>query len=274
MYRFLRCTFGLLLLAGLCVGCGETVIPIRAAGNWISSFRLVDQSANLRVRQGYASGTSSSGSALNFFFDTQALYSSSSYDTLQTVASNRNFLLPGTTHLGAGDYADGHVYGVIEHWQSCSKSAAPIFIIIFDASTLAVERAVEITTVIPEASGIAIEGKTGEAIVSSFCDSKNLYAFSTEDWSFVRKIPLAIPVSGIQGVSYRDDFVYIAGTNGGLYALYLRDGSMRLLLQSPVSGEFEGVDFHGEQLRWLVNRSDGQSVLYSYAPVYASLPGS
>jgi hypothetical protein len=41
-------------------------------------------------------------------------------------------------------------------------------------------------------------------------------------------------------------------------------------MQSPVSGEFEGLDFHGPQLRWLVNRSDGPHILYSYAPVYAA----
>ncbi len=41
---------------------------------------------------------------------------------------------------------------------------------------------------------------------------------------------------------------------------------MRLLMQSPVNGEFEGLDFHGSQLRWLVNRSDGAHILYSYEP--------
>ena len=79
-----------------------------------------------------------------------------------------------------------------------------------------------------------------------------------------------IAAFGPSAAAAGDGFVYIAGTNGALYGLHLADNSMRLLMQSPVSGEFEGLDFHGPQLRWLVNRSDGPHILYSYAPVYAA----
>ena len=274
MHRF-PCRPALLLaVAGFCASCGDNVVPELSPERWVTSFTLVDQSGNVSVAQGYASGTADDGTPLNYFFTNQALYRSSSYDELEVVASNRDFLPSGTNHLGAGDYHDGHVYGVAENWRSCSASRAPIFIVIFDSTTLAVERAIEITSYTSEASGITIDPDTGEAIVSSFCDPNNLYAFSTADWTFTRKIPLDLTVSGNQGVSYRDGFVYIAGTNGALYGLYLADNSMRQLMQSPVSGEFEGLDFHGPQLRWLVNRPDGTHILYSYAPVRASAPGS
>lgn len=261
----------LLLLSALCcAGCGDRVIPPVAPQPWVSSLTLVDQSTNVNMVQGYASGTSLDGTPLNFFFSNSLLYSSSTYDSLTPVAVNQNLLPPKTNHLGAGDYYDGHVYGVIENWQGCDQSSAPIFVAIFDAATLQQESTVEITAWIPEASGIAIIPGTGQALVSSFCDPNHLYLFSTADWSFTGTVPLQIPVSGNQGVSYRDGFVYIAGTNGALYGLHLADNSMRLLMQSPVSGEFEGLDFHGPQLRWLVNRSDGPHILYSYAPVYAA----
>ncbi len=149
---------GLLLLsASCCAGCGDRAIPFSAPQPWVSSFTLVDQSANLNVGQGYASGTATDGTPLNFFFDTQVLYRSSSYDTLEPVAVNYYFLPPGTSHMGAGDYYNGHVYAVIEHWQSCSLSSAPIFIATFNATTLAQESTIEITSFIPEASGIAID---------------------------------------------------------------------------------------------------------------------
>jgi hypothetical protein len=263
-----RFSLPVLLTAGLCAGCGERTIPWPSAQPWVASFTLVDQSANLNVLQGYASGTAADGTPLNFFFTTGALYSSSSYDTLNVIAANSTFLPPGTTHMGAGDYSNGHVYGVLEHWQGCSLSSAPIYIAVFNATTLARETTFEITGSVPEASGIAMDPDDGHAIVSSFCDPNHLYLFSSSDWRFLGTVALPIPVSGNQGVSYRDGIVYIAGTHGALYGLRLADKSMRLLLQSPVSGEFEGLDFHGPQLRWLVNRSDGQHILYSYAPKY------
>lgn len=259
-----------LLSATFCAGCGDRAIPSAAPEPWVSSFSLVDQSTNLNVVQGYASGTSLDGTPLNFFFSNSLLYSSSTYDSLTPVAVNSNLLPPKTNHLGAGDYYDGQVYGVIENWQGCDQSSAPIFVAIFDGATLQQKSTAEITAWIPEASGIAIIPGTGQALVSSFCDSKHLYLFSTADWSFKGTVPLQVPVYGNQGVSYRDGFVYIAGTNGALYGLHLADHSMRLLMQSPVSGEFEGLDFHGPQLRWLVNRSDGPHILYSYAPVFAA----
>ncbi len=95
---------------------------------------------------------------------------------------------------------------------------------------------------------------------------------ASSDWGFAGTLPLQIPVSGIQGVSYRDGFVYISGTNGALYRLCLADRSMQFLMQSPVNGEFEGLDFHGSQLRWLVNRSDGAHILYSYEPAASATP--
>ncbi|MGA7524715.1 MAG: hypothetical protein WBW84_19860 [Acidobacteriaceae bacterium] len=237
---------------------------------WVTEFVNAGLSGNVQVFQGFSSGQSAAGDPLNFFFDTQALYLSSSYDSLDVVAGNLNPLLPGTTHMGAGDYNDGHVYAVIEHWQGCGASSDPIFIAVFNAQTLAAEQSIEISAYIPEASGIAIDYDTGLALVSSFCDAHNLYVFRTSDWRFFGTIPLALPVPGNQGLAYKNGFVYCAGTSGDLYGLRLSDRTMKLLMQAPMPGEYEGIDFHGPQLRWLLNRSSESHVLYSYTPVYSS----
>lgn len=254
----------------LCAGCGVTAIAPDPPNPWVRAFVNTDQSADVLVNEGYASGTSTTGESLNYFFGAGALYLSSSYDSLNVIASNRNVLLPGTTHMGAGDYFDGHVYGVIEHWQGCQASNAPIFVTVFNAGTLAEEQSMEISADIPEASGIAIDFDAGQAIVSSYCDARNLYVFRLSDWQFIGTLPLALPVSGNQGVAYRDGFLYCAGTNGALFGLHRKDNTMRLLMQAPMPGEYEGIDFHGPQLRWLLNQSSGPHVLYSYAPVYSS----
>lgn len=243
-------------------GCGVVFLP---QSGWTGSFTLVDQSADLGIFQGYASSGAPYDSG-NYFFDTRALYLSSSHDKMQLVAANRNLLLPGTNHMGDGDYYDGRVYGVIEHWTGCQNPSGPIYIATFDAQTLQGEDHVEITADLPEASGIAIDPSSSEAIVTSFCDANNLYVYNMSDWKLQRKIPLKIPVHGIQGAAWRDGFLYIAQTNGALYGLRLEDNEMRFLFQASMKGEFEGPDFHTDQLRWLVNRADGKHILLSYTP--------
>lgn len=263
-----------LLAAALCVGCGVTIVDQDAGGPWIAGFVNTEQSADVHVLQGYASGTSPEGESLHYFFNTRALYRSRSYHSLDVIASNRSFLLPGVTHLGAGDYYDGHVYGVMEHWHGCNASSAPIFIAVFNGETLALESTVEISSDLPEASGIAIDPENRHAIVSSFCDARHLYVFRLSDWSFLGTIPLALPVSGNQGLTYRDGFLYCAATGGALYGLRLSDNSMKLLLQAPMHGEYEGVDFHSPDLRWLVNLRNGTHILYSYTPIRPPEPES
>jgi len=231
---------------------------------WISSFTLVNQSSNIPVLQGYASAGTPDDS-VNYFFDTSALYLSSSPNSLVEVASNHDLLLDGTNHMGDGDFYDGKVYGVIEHWAGCRTSSAPIYIVIFDGKSLAAEKYIEITSDLPEASGIAIVPDSREAVVTSFCDPNNLYAYDLSDWKFHRKIPLSMPIVGIQGAAFRDGFLYIAGTNGGMYALELANNSMHFLFQASMGGEFEGPDFHTSQLRWFVNHGYDHFLL-SYAP--------
>jgi len=253
--------FALCLLSG----CGSVMIaPLQP---WVSSFVPAGQSQDIAANQGYASGVSPTGAPLHYFFSTHAINRSSTWEALDVLASNHEPLPPETTHLGAGDYSAGHVYGVAEHWSGCGCNNGPIYIVVFDYAGLGMEKTVEITGDLPEASGIAINSDTGEALVSSFCDASHIYVYRMSDWTLTGTIPLALPVAGNQGMSYRSGFLYIAGTHGDLYGLRLSDGSMRLLMQASVHGEFEGPDFHGADLRWLVNLPTGSSVVYQFAPV-------
>ncbi|HEX3986043.1 MAG TPA: hypothetical protein VHX13_05465 [Acidobacteriaceae bacterium] len=235
--------------------------------DWVSSFVPAAQSQVVDANQGYASGVSPHGTPLHYFFATTAIYLSRTWESLDEVASNHNPLPQGTTHLGAGDYSAEHVYDVAEHWTNCSSNNGPIFIVVFDSTRLQMEKAIEITHDLPEASGIAIDSDTGEALVSSFCDADHVYVYRMSDWTLTGTIPLALPVCEIQGMSWRGDFLYIAGNSGGLYAVRLSDRSMRQIAVPSMSGEYEGLDFHSEELRWLVNRPDSASIVYEYAPL-------
>lgn len=280
IFHFLRPICLLLLCAIFGTGCGVTfpgsVSQSNAAsadpgpnGPWVTAFQLVGQSQNVKVMQGYASGVTSSEPDLNYFFDTGALFLSSSDETLLPVAGNTSLLLPGTTHQGAGDYYAGKVYSVVENWHGCSRPDTPIFVQTFDGTTLQSLGTADISAYLPEASGIAIDRYTGEAIVSSYCVSGQLYVFDRTTWQLKRTIPLSTPIAGIQGVTYRGGFIYIGSTGGGLYGLHLLDKSMRLLLSANGGGEYEGPNFNSGQMRWLMN--DGKTnthILYYYDPVY------
>jgi hypothetical protein len=218
------------------------------------------------VGQGYASGTSASGAELNYFFNTTALYLSSSYDSLDIIASNKKLSVGAASHMGDGDYYDGKVYAPLEHWTSCSVSDAPVVIVTFDGTTLKNDYSADISAYQSEASSVAIDTDTNEAIVSDYCDNSKIYVYGMSDWKLNRTIPLAMPVSSIQGIAYNQNFLYIADTYGHLYGLCLSDYSMRLLFTATMRGEYEGIDFRNGELRWLLNPKTGSYFLYRYSP--------
>jgi hypothetical protein len=237
----------------------------QGADCWPNGLTLAGQSGDVKVTQGYASSKPATGVAGDYFFETSALYLSTNYNSLDATVSNSRLNVPGTNHMGDGDYYNGKVYGVIENWNGCATSSAPVFIAVFDGATLQIDQTIEVTAYQSEASGITIDADTNEAIVSDYCDSSKLYAYNMSTWTFSRTIPLATSADWIQGVAYRHGFVYIATTNGLLYGLRLSDNSMRLLLTATMSGEYEGIDANTDELRWLVNRTDGTHVLYRYS---------
>jgi hypothetical protein len=234
-----------------------TVLPA-----WVNGFTLIGQSENTGVFQGYATD----GADSHYFFDTGALYKSSSYlQNLPTVA-NHSPLIDGTNHMGDGAYYAGKVYSIVENWQGCGAPPSRAAIVVFDAQTLGRLSFTDITMNHHETSSITILPDTNEAVVSSYCDGSKLFVYSLPSFQLTRTIPLSIPVGLIQGVTYNGGFLYIVEHYGGLYGLRLADNEERKLYQAPFPGEYEGLDFKNGELRWLLNRSDGQHILYRYTP--------
>ncbi|ADV82087.1 hypothetical protein [Terriglobus saanensis] len=234
-----------------------TVLPA-----WVNGFTWIGQSGNTGVYQGYATD----GADAHYFFDTGALFKSSSYLQNIPVAANYSPLIDGTIHLGDGAYYAGKVYGIVENWQGCAAPPSRAAIVVFDAQTLNRLYFTDITLSHHETSSITILPDTNEAVVSSYCDGRKLFVYSLPGFQLTRTIPLPTPVALIQGITYNGGFLYIADNNGGLYGLRLADGEERKLHQAPFSGEYEGLDFKNGELRWLINRSDGQHILNRYVP--------
>jgi hypothetical protein len=266
-----RALLALLAALPVCLplGCarGFTNTPVQTATPgkpFITSITLVDQSSDTSAGQGYVSGDTTPQGSLNYFISTGEIVLSSDFDTLKVVLRNSNVLPPGTNHMGAGDYYQGKVYSVAETWKGCQSLSSPLYIGVYDGTTLNREQAIDISSYTTEASGIAIVPELNQAFVSNYCDSENLYAFDLSTWRFLGTIPLNVSIDSIQGLAYRDGFVYIANTNGRLYALRISDNAVQLLTQFSMKGEYEGLDFHTGQLRWLVNMVDGTHILYSF----------
>lgn len=236
----------------------ETV-PAPGTDTWITGFQQSGQSLDLQVAQGY-----SSCGNWNYFFNTNILYLSSSYDQMQVLKQNNDVLVPGANHMGDGDVYNGNVYTVIENWAGCTAPPSVAAIRVFDAGSLQSVQVQDITADQHEVSGIAVIPGTGTAVVSSYCDGSKLFVYSLASLTLQGTIPLPTNVSYIQGVAYHNGFLYLANTDGKLYGLRLSDGTMRLLMQGSATGEYEGLDFHSGELRWLVNEPNNIHILYQY----------
>ncbi len=229
---------------------------------WVNGFTWIGQSADTGVHQGYATD----GADAHYFFDTGALFKSSSYLQNTPVTANYSPLIDGTNHMGDGAYYAGKIYDIVENWQGCGAPPSRAAIVVYDAQTLKRLSFTDITMNHHETSSITILPETNEAVVTSYCDGTKLFVYSLANFQLTRTIPLPIPIALIQGVTYNGGFLYLVEHYGGLYGLRLADGEERKLHQAPFFGEYEGLDFKNGDLRWLINRSDGQHILNLYVP--------
>lgn len=254
----------LLIFPALCQCCACNIFSSR--GTVLSPYFALDgKSYNSRATQGVATGVSAAGLPINVFFDTTSIYMNTGPDLSNSVTAITTVLPRGTDHIGDGDYDHGLIYAVIEHWMGCDASNAPVYIEILNPGTMQTVKVSQISNRVPEASSLAVDPDTGEAYVASFCDSKSLYVFRLSDLSFIRAVKLPLEVQYIQGVAYRQGSLYIASANGALFGLNLADQQMEILMQMTPPGEYEGIDFHGNYLRWLVNGADHSHSIYTFS---------
>jgi hypothetical protein len=80
----------------------------------------------------------------------------------------------------------------------------------------------------------------------------------------VRRLPGAVPPSGITGAAFRAGRLFVAGQQDDLFQVWsidLTTGTRRLEIERQIAGESEGLDFRsalGGQLHWLITPVDPQ----------------
>ena len=93
----------------------------------------------------------------------------------------------------------------------------------------------------------------------------------------VRRLPGAVPPSGITGATFIDGRLYVAGQGGGpfrVWSIDLADGSRRLEVERKIVGESEGLvtaRVKGGTLNWLIQPFNPQGEKPTYSPDKATL---
>src|SRR5919204_5510322 len=89
----------------------------------------------------------------------------------------------------------------------------------------------------------------------------------------VRRIPHAVPPSGITGAAFYDGRLFVAGSNRShanafqIWSIDLRTGARRLEIERPIIGESEGLDFvdaFGGVLHWEIEPYNPQHLPPTY----------
>jgi hypothetical protein len=88
----------------------------------------------------------------------------------------------------------------------------------------------------------------------------------------VRRLPNAVPPTGVTGAVFLHDRLLLAGESGGTYQVWsvdTSDGSRRLEIEMHVCGESEGLDLIptlGGELHWLIALSDPRGCQLTFGP--------
>ena len=101
----------------------------------------------------------------------------------------------------------------------------------------------------------------------------------------VRRLPGAVPPSGITGATFIGDRMFVAGQVGGpfrVWSIDLATGERRLEIERTIVGESEGLvtaDLKGGTLHWLIQPFNAEQKPPTYSPDKATLvsfgpPGS
>lgn len=219
-------------------------------------------SPDVDSHQGYATD-----GRWHFTFDTTRL-AKREYASWAVVTENTEPFggLHGLNHLGDGDYYRGNLYLPAERWVDCKTPPSRQTVLVFSADTLMRIQAYDISHGAHEASGIAIDKRTGVAYVSSFCDGSKLFTYDLDTFEPVGLLPLSRYVPNIQGIALRGDWLYAASDNiKVIHAIHAHTGHVEAVLTANLGhGFYQGLDYSLGELRWLIDKGPGNKRVYYF----------
>ena len=185
----------------------------------------------------------------------------------------------GMNHIGDIDVCNGELYAGVEYFAD--GGAQDIRIAVYDAETLKLVRCYDFepSSGQTEASGIAVDPDHRIIWLCSWADGETgryLYKYALDGGAYLGKVHLQSPPQWIQGVAYRDGFLYLTADDGTAdlgEPDHLYRGcadpdrtSMTVTLERTfddvtMQGEIEGVSFDRENECLLISYNRGAQVV-------------
>lgn len=218
-------------------------------------------SADINSHQGYAADAQR-----HFIFDTSVIYRRDAAWSL--ITSNRSPFIgtSGIDHLGDGDYFEGQLFVPAEQFDTC-RSFGNEHVFVFNATTLVREQVHSISAIGHEASAVAVDGPNNAIYVSSFCDGARLFKYNFPSLSFDRTIDLTAPIHEIQGLAFRDGFLYASSeSQRAVFGIDPLTGTVTEVLRIAEAGSYQGIDYSQNELRWLIDRGSSNRRVYFFNP--------
>lgn len=180
-----------------------------------------------------------------FYFSGNFFLNKTDINTHETVAKNLlaippALLLKGSNHIGGISYHDGKIYAPIED----SEEHLYPSIAIFDAETLKFTGECYNMPLDLHVKGVPwciVDAPRGYLYTMEWSPGQVLNVFNLDDMSFVKTIPLSMPLDRIQGGDIYEGMLYISADVGGksVYQVNPVTGEVNLLFNRNVSPECE-----------------------------------
>jgi hypothetical protein len=246
----------------------EVPAPAQPSGTGPVSFDPTPRfvSKDINSHQGYATD-----GRFHYTIDTARIDKRLDNAEWSIVAANSSPFagLPDSyNHLGDGDVYQGRLYVPAERWVSCASFGTQS-ILVFDAESLTRVGQFDISGEGHEVSAAAVDPFARNLYVASYCDPRRVFRYSLDTLSFREPIPLSVPISLIQGIAYRDGYLYVSSdATKTIYAIEPKSGRVEPALTIDLgTGNYEGLDVRGAELRWLIDLSGVNRRVYSFGIV-------
>lgn len=147
----------------------------------------------------------------------------------------------GVNHLGDGAVYNGRLYCAAENYTSPTVFSDNR-IAVFNTSTLAFIEQHDISAQGVETAGAAIDPAQGLIYVCTYTNGDRINVYDLTTFDFVRTIMLPVPLPKNQGITYKNQRLYLAeDTNKRIYTLNMQGDILGYTRVS--SGTQEGIDF-------------------------------
>ena len=182
-------------------------------------------------------------------------------------------------HIGDIDVYKGEIYAGVEYFMD--GEASNIQIAVYDAKTLELARTYSFDRESGqnEVSGIAVDPDSGSVWMCSWADGESgryLYRYDLASGSYLGKVHLQAPPQWIQGIAYRNGWLYISADDGTAdmgeadhiwrCRVDVEQSAWPVMLERTLDdlkmpGEIEGISFDTDKNQMLVSHNHGARIV-------------